>query len=278
MHILVTNDDGVHAPGLAQLAQAMRQFGTVTVLAPDHDWSGCGHVKTLTRPLRVNEVTLSDGSPALASDGAPSDCVALAMLGLIEEKIDLVVSGVNTSANLGHDVTYSGTVTAVMEGIVWGIPGVAISLDGNGQAHPLDYSTAILVAERVVRTTIENGLPQGIFLNVNVPYVSPEAFKGIQLTRQGLRVYRDRLDARMDPRGRAYYWIGGDVPTGVPEGGTDIGALANGYASVTPLQLDLTAYHALTNWGWDVPTEAGDTTLWPKPEAKLTSTVPRATT
>lgn len=277
MHILVTNDDGVHAPGLAELAQAMRPFGRVSVLAPDRDWSGCGHVKTLTRPLRVKEVALSDGSPALTSDGAPSDCVALAMLGLIEDKIDLVVSGVNTSANLGHDVTYSGTVTAVMEGIVWGVPGVAISLDG-GPQRPLDYTTAITVAKRVVHTTIENGLPPGIFLNVNVPHVAPDDLKGIQLTRQGLRVYRDRLDKRQDPRGRAYYWIGGDVPTGVPEGGTDIGALENGYASVTPLQLDLTAYHALTNWGWDVPTEAGDTTLWPKPEAKLTSTVPRATT
>jgi 5'-nucleotidase len=277
MHILVTNDDGVNAPGLAELAQAMRQFGTVTVLAPDHDWSGCGHVKTLTRPLRVSEVTLSDGTPALTSDGAPSDCVALAMLGMVGDKIDLVVSGVNTSANLGHDVTYSGTVTAVMEGIVWGVPGVAISLDGGSQPRPLNYSTAITVAQRVVQTTIENGLPQGIFLNVNVPYLPPDQLKGIQLTRQGLRVYRDRLDKRMDPRGRAYYWIGGDVPTGVPEGGTDVGALENGYASVTPLQLDLTAYHALANWGWDVPTEAGDTTLWPKPEAKLTRTVPRST-
>jgi 5'-nucleotidase len=275
MHILVTNDDGVHAPGLAALAQAMRQFGRVSVLAPDHDWSGCGHVKTLTRPLRVKETTLADGSPALTSDGAPSDCVALAMLGVIEERIDLVVSGVNTAANLGHDVTYSGTVTAVMEAIVWGVPGIAVSLDGNGPAQLLDYATAVFVAQRVVTTTLQNGLPKGIFLNVNVPYVPISDLKGIQLTRQGLRVYRDRLDKRLDPRGREYYWIGGDAPTGVPEGGTDVGALANGYASVTPLQLDLTAYHALTNWGWDVPSELGDTQLWPQPTNQLNDYTPR---
>lgn len=253
MHILVTNDDGVNAPGLAQLAQAMRQFGKVSVLAPDHDWSGCGHVKTLQRPLRVQKVPLSDGTIALACDGAPSDCVALAFMGLIEEKIDFVVSGVNTSANLGQDVTYSGTVTAVMEGIVWGTPGIAVSLDGMGQSRPLNFDTAIAVAEHMVRKTLENGgLPKGIFLNVNVPYVSQDKLKGIQLTRQGLRVYRDRLDRRQDPRGRDYYWIGGDNPSGVPEQGTDVGALAAGYASVTPLQLDLTAYQMLTNWGWDI--------------------------
>lgn len=269
MHILVTNDDGVTAPGLAQLAQAMRQFGKVSVLAPDHDWSGCGHVKTLQRPLRVKEVPLTDGTMALACDGAPSDCVALAFMGLIDEKIDFVVSGVNTSANLGQDVTYSGTVTAVMEGIVWGIPGIAVSLDGGEQPRPLNFDTAIDVAEHVMSKTLANGgLPKGIFLNVNVPYVTKDKLKGIQLTRQGLRVYRDRLDQRLDPRGRAYYWIGGDSPTGVPEGGTDVGALEAGYASVTPLQLDLTAYQVLTNWGWDIAEHSPLTESWLE-EAKL---------
>ncbi len=116
-------------PGLLALAQAMRAFGEVSVLAPDHDWSGGGHVKTLQRPLRVRRLRLADGSSALTSDGAPSDCVALAVMGLIRTKIDLIVSGVNPAPNLGHDVTYSGTVTAVMEGIIWGIPGVAVSME-----------------------------------------------------------------------------------------------------------------------------------------------------
>jgi 5'-nucleotidase len=253
MHILVTNDDGVTAPGLLALAQSMRQFGTVSVLAPDHDWSGSGHVKTLNRPLRVRRVKLMDGSSAFTSDGAPSDCVALALMGLLPEKVDLIVSGVNTAANLGHDVTYSGTVTAVMEGIIWGLPGVAVSLDGRGVGSlELDYETAVAVASRVVAKVIAEGLPEKTFLNVNVPHVPLAELKGIQLTRQGLRVYRDRLDKRQDPRGNDYYWIGGDRPTGVPKKGTDVGALAEGYASVTPLQLDLTAYHALTHLaGWD---------------------------
>ena len=254
MHILVTNDDGVTAPGLLALADAMRQFGKVSIVAPDHDWSGGGHVKTLNRPLRVRRVKLADGSEALTSDGAPSDCVALALMGLLKDKVDLVVSGVNTSANLGHDVTYSGTVTAVMEGIIWGVPGVAVSLDGRSTSSlELDYSLAVEVASAVVRTVLNNTLPKGAFLNVNVPYVAKEQFKGIRLTRQGLRVYRDRLEKRTDPRGNDYYWIGGDRPTGVPHEGTDVGALFAGYASVTPLELDLTAFHVmplLEEWLW----------------------------
>jgi 5'-nucleotidase len=254
MHILVTNDDGVTAPGLLALAQAMRAFGDVSVLAPDHDWSGGGHVKTLKRPLRVRRVRLADGASALTSDGAPSDCVALALLGLLPRPVDLIVSGVNTAANLGHDVTYSGTVTAVMEGIIWGVPGVAVSLDGGEHdSTELVYDTAVAVAAQVVSQTLAHGLPEGVFLNVNVPYLPLARLKGIRLTRQGLRVYHDRLDRRQDPRGNDYYWIGGDRPTGVPKEGTDVGALAAGYASVTPLQLDLTATGALAHlatWEW----------------------------
>ena len=128
MHILVTNDDGVYAPGLLALAQELRKIAEVSILAPDHNWSASGHVKTLNRPLRAKPVTLADGSTALASDGAPSDCVALALMGVIEKPIDMVVSGINPNANIGHDVTYSGTVTAAMEaaiGNVWGIGGIA---------------------------------------------------------------------------------------------------------------------------------------------------------
>ena len=128
-HILVTNDDGVMAPGLLALVQEMRELGNVSILAPDRNWSGGGHVKTLDRALRVKEVRLVDGTPAFASDGAPSDCVALAALGYFKEPIDLVVSGINVGANLGHDVTYSGTVTAAMEAVIAGVPGIAVSLE-----------------------------------------------------------------------------------------------------------------------------------------------------
>ncbi len=254
MHILVTNDDGITAPGLLALAQEMRSLGQVTVLAPDRNWSASGHVKTLHRPLRVKEALLADGSRALASDGAPSDCVALAVLGLLPANIDLVVSGINPNANLGHDVTYSGTVTAAMEAAIWGLPGIAISIDYEeyGQAS-LDYGPAARMAHQVVNRVIAQGLPKGILLNVNVPDLPSEDIKGVKVTRQGLRVYRDLLVRREDPRGRPYYWIGGEAPTGVPEEGTDFGALAEGYVSVTPLHLDLTAHLAmdeLSGWAW----------------------------
>ena len=247
MHILVTNDDGVQAPGLLALAQAMRQIGQVTVVAPDRNWSASGHVKTLERPIRVTETLLADGTPAYMSDGAPSDCVALPLLGYVD-KVDLVVSGVNPFSNIGHDVTYSGTVTAAMEAVIAGVPGIAFSLASQDKPAnvPTDYGPAGEIAKRVVQNVLDGGgLPEGVVLNVNIPYLIVEAMKGFAITRQGLRVYRDVLDRRVDPRGRPYYWIGGEAPTGVNEEGTDVGALAAGYVSITPLQLDLTHYKAM---------------------------------
>jgi 5'-nucleotidase len=252
--ILVTNDDGVMAPGLLALVKEMRQIGKVSILAPDRNWSGGGHVKTLDRALRVHEALLADGTPGYASDGAPSDCVALATLGYFKEKFDLVVSGINVGANLGHDVTYSGTVTAAMEAVIAGMPGIAVSLEiPDGHLGVIDYGPAARAARMVVQRVIDNGLPKEILLNVNIPFLHEDQIQGFRLTRQGLRVYHSRLDERVDPRGRSYFWIGGDAPTGVPEQGTDIGALAEGFISITPLQLDLTAYQILpdiSSWQW----------------------------
>jgi 5'-nucleotidase len=258
MHILVTNDDGVNAPGLLALARAMRALGDVTVFAPDRNWSASGHVKTLERPLRVKDAILADGTRALATDGAPSDCVALALLGLVEKPVDLVIAGINGGPNLGHDVTYSGTVTAAMEAAIFNLKAVAISLDTPKLLEgALDYGPAAEIAARVVRGLIDNPQPQkvpaGTLLNVNVPYLPLAEIKGIQVTRQGTRIYADELVRRTDPRGRPYYWIGGEAPSGVPDDGTDIGALSQGYVSVTPLQLDLTAHQLLKHmqeWTW----------------------------
>lgn len=192
MHILVTNDDGITAPGILALAQSMRKFGQVTILAPDRNWSGGRHVKTLDRPLRVKEVQLLDGTVGLANDGAPSDCVALALLGLIEQKIDLVVFGINPMPNLGHDVTYSGTVTAAMEAVIWGVPSIAFSLDSpENHLTLMDYEAATLVTEMVVSNFINHRIPKGVLLNVNIPHLSFEEIKGFRSTRQGLRVYHD---------------------------------------------------------------------------------------
>jgi 5'-nucleotidase len=255
MHILVTNDDGVLAPGLLALAQELRSLGKVTVLAPDHNWSASGHVKTLDRPLRVKEVALADGTPALTTDGAPSDCVALALLGLLPEPVDLVVSGINPYANLGHDVTYSGTVTAAMEAAIGGVRGIAISLNSaENHLGRLDYGPAARFARQIAAQVLARGLPPATILNVNVPCIPEDQIQGIAITRQGLRVYRDKLEPRNDPRGRPYYWIGGEAPTGVNEPGTDIGELARGYIAITPLQLDLTACDALEQlrtWEWE---------------------------
>lgn len=260
-HLLVTNDDGVHAPGLLALAQALRPLGRVTVVAPDRNWSASGHVKTLHKPLRSTEVRLADGTTALATSGAPSDCVALALLGLVDAPIDLVVSGINPTVNVGHDVTYSGTVTAAMEAAVTDVPGIAVSLDAPGveagsDAPPgttIDFGPAAAIAARIAERVLTHGLPPKTLLNVNVPGLPAELIAGIAITRQGLRVYRDALVTRADPRGRPYHWIGGDAPTGVPEDGTDVGALAAGWVSVTPLRLDMTAHEflgALEGWGW----------------------------
>ena len=241
MHILLTNDDGVQAPGLQALAHSFKAVGRVTILAPDRNWSASGHVKTMHRPLRVWETHLSDGTAALTSDGAPSDCVALALLGLIKEPIDLVVSGINPLANVGHDVTYSGTVTAAMEAAIAGVPGIAFSIDPpSDHDGPVVYNTAATLAAKIAEQVMAHSKGKQILLNVNIPYGERDQIQGIAITRQGLRVYHDALDERTDPRGRQYYWIGGDAPGGVVEPGTDFWALTNGYVSVTPLSLDLT--------------------------------------
>ncbi len=254
MNILVTNDDGILHPGLLALAASIKAVGEITVLAPDHNWSASGHVKTLHRPLRVRPTKMPDGTPAFMSDGAPSDCVALALLGYIDKKFDLVVSGINPYANIGDDVTYSGTVTAAMEAAIGGLPGIAVSLDSRANMEgDKDFSAAAAIAARVAQQVAKEGLPRNTLLNVNVPYLPLEQIKGIRVTRLGLRVYRDELVRRDDPQGNPYYWIGGEAPTGVPEEGTDVGALNDGFVSVTPIQLDMTAYNLMAEigeWKW----------------------------
>jgi 5'-nucleotidase len=253
-HILVTNDDGIHAPGLPVLAQALRSEGEVTVCVPEHNWSAGGHVKTLHKPLRVWESKLADDSPTLVTSGAPSDCVALAMLGLVPSAVDLVVSGINAGPNLGYDLTYSGTVTAAMEAVINGVPGIAVSLCVPESAEECSYQAAAEFTAHAVRTVLRNGLPQGILLNINIPCPSGGKARGLRITKQGLRVYRDELVTRMDPRGKPYYWIGGGPPDGVLEEESDFWAVSRGYISITPVQLDLTAYDtmkSLREWAWE---------------------------
>jgi len=254
--ILLTNDDGVQSPGLLALRQGLEGVAEVTVFAPDHNWSAAGHGKTMHKPLRVQEMELADGSQALTTNGGPGDCVALAVLGLLPRRPDLVISGINPGSNVAQDMTYSGTVAGALEAHISGIPAIAISLalrDGS----PQDFTGAARFAALLSRRILANP-SSDLLLNVNVPAVSWPQIAGVEITRLGKRIYRDVLDERQDPRGRKYYWIGGDPPTGVIEEGTDVAALAANKISVTPLQIDLTAYHMFDELrSWRLGIEAG---------------------
>lgn len=239
-HLLVTNDDGVHAAGLAALAEALGELGEVWVIAPEREQSACGHALTLHRPLRAVPL----GERRFAVNGTPSDCVNLAVLGFMPEPPALVVAGINHGSNLGDDVTYSGTVSAAMEATLLGVPAIAVSLLDGG-----DLADAAAVAKLIAMRVLVSGLPRKTLLNVNVP---PQAPRGIRLTRLGHRVYSDRIVEQSDPRGRTHYWIGGGAPTWEELDGTDVGAVHEGYVAVTPVHLDLTNHAALarlSEWG-----------------------------
>jgi 5'-nucleotidase len=246
----MTNDDGVDSEGLFALKQALSSDHEVTVIAPDRNWSTSGHNRTLDRPLRVTEVKLRDGSLAYSTDGAPSDCVALAALGFLNNKPELVISGINNGNNLGDDVTYSGTVAAAMEGVISGLPSIAVSMDHH-PTWPVDVGAAFV--KRLVEQVSERGLEKDILLNVNVPNLPHDQIKGVQVTRLGKRLYNDELIARSDPRGRTYYWIGGIPVHGDIEEGTDVAAIVEGYVSVTPIHMDLTDHKLLEKLrSWDL--------------------------
>jgi 5'-nucleotidase len=237
--LLVTNDDGVHAAGLAALAQALDDLGEVHVLAPEREQSACGHALTLHRPLSVHRW----GERRHSVNGTPSDCVNLGVLGFLPERPVLVVAGINHGSNLGDDVTYSGTVSAAMEGALLGVPSIAVSL-----VEGVEFDAAARVARQVVMRVLVDGLPPRTLLNVNVPAGAP---KGVRLTRLGHRVYSGKIVEQADPRGRAHYWIGAGPPAWEALEGTDMGAVHEGYAAVTPLHLDLTHHRALalmTDW------------------------------
>lgn len=251
--ILVTNDDGIAAPGIRALWEALREVGEVVVFAPDHNWSAAGHAKTMHKPLRVDPYPV-EGVEAFVCTGAPSDCVALALLGLVDPPPALIVSGINPTANLGQDITYSGTVAAAMEGAIWGLPSIAVSLESRSDADARDrgvdltgeYGPIAAFAARLAAHVLQTGLPPHTLLNVNAPALPQEALRGVMGTRLGTRVYRDELVRRKDPRGRPYYWIGGEMPTGdIERVGTDIWAVHHGYISVTPINLDMTAHNYL---------------------------------
>jgi 5'-nucleotidase len=257
--ILITNDDGVESRGLLALKQALETMGDVTVVAPDTNQSAVGHTKTLMRPLRVRERTLADGSLAYSVDGSPTDAVSIAFLGYFGHGFDLVASGINYGANLGDDITYSGTVSAAMEAVINSCPAFAISQEY--YEHP-DFALAGYAATIVARNILREGLSRGELINVNVPAVTIEECAGIEVTRLGRRVYSDELVERLDPRGIPYFWIGGPPPSGLAVPGTDFHAVINRRVAITPIHLDLTGRRLLRrlhSWDWALPAAVTDT-------------------
>ncbi len=246
--ILVTNDDGVYAPGLMALTEALQKVGRVVVVAPNRDNSAASHSLTMQRPLRVKEL----GVDRYSVDGTPTDCVILAVGKILAEMPDLVVSGINPGPNLCDDVSYSGTVSAATEGTMLGIPSFAVSLVCE---EPCNYNLAAQFAGRLARMILNQGLPPDTLLNVNVPPGEVADITGIKFTRQGRRKYEDAIQETNDPWGRGHYWIGGGTPVWDEGENTDAQAVKDGYISITPLHLDRTNYGALDylSKGWADP-------------------------
>lgn len=264
--ILLSNDDGVNAPGLTALRREMATLGRAIVVAPDREMSAASHSLTVHVPLRANRVA----DDVIKVEGTPTDCVLLAVQHLLTECPDLVVSGVNRGPNLGNDVTYSGTVAAAMEGTLLGIPSIAVSLDRSAEGK-YDYALAAAIAREVALLVLERGLPEGTLLNVNVPNRPRDEIKGITTARLGKQVYEESIVKKTDPRGRGYYWIGGQLSTWKVEPDTDLAMVADGWVSVTPIELDLTDYgtlEALGAWPLDRVTDA----LAPKREPESPDT------
>lgn len=240
MKILISNDDGYMAEGIKSLAEAMSDLGDVTVVAPDRNRSGASNSLTLENPLRVNQ--LDNG--VYRVEGTPTDCVHLAITGLLDEEPDMVVAGINAGANLGDDVLYSGTVAAAIEGRFLGLPAIAISLNGHTATH---YETAAWAAKKLVKQLLSSSLPADTILNVNVPDIPINEVTGFESTRLGRRHKAEPVIKELDPRGRPMYWVG---PAGEEEDaglGTDFDAIRRNAISITPLQIDLTQYDAIDN-------------------------------
>ena len=245
--ILVTNDDGIFAPGIYALWEAMREIGDVTVVAPDTEKSAVGHAITITDPIRVQQIHRRNGFEGFAVKGTPADCVKIAGRSLMESRPDIVVSGINSGANVGSNIIYSGTVSAATEGTIIGIPSIAISLNSIKGG---DMTASQNIAIKVVNKVVENGLPKGVLLNVNVPNIKKEMIKGYRITKQGNLVFKDCFEKREDPRGKFYYWMKGEIINDT-DSETDGFAIQNDFISITPIHYQLTEesfLKTLKNW------------------------------
>ena len=247
MHtILLTNDDGIHSPGLKALKESLSALGKIVIVAPDRDNSAIAHALTMHRPLRLTELD----EDVYTLDGTPTDCVSIALGKILERTPELLVSGINSGPNIGDDITYSGTVSAAIEGTMYAVPSMAVSMAGE---PPLDYGKADLLIRQLAQRVIAHGLPASTLMNVNVPATSE--LRGLKITRQGRRIWKQAVQEVADPRGRIHYWIGGGTPLLDSGKDTDVWALGEGFVTISPIHLDLTNHEGISYFRDDLQLE-----------------------
>ena len=242
LHILLTNDDGIHADGLWALYRALHPRHQVTVVAPDRERSAVGHGITLKHPLRAANVKLNGGCSGWAVSGTPADCIKLAVLELLDEQPDLVISGINPGANVGINLNYSGTVAAAKEASIYGLSAMAVSIQNGSSIH---YDDAARFVSRIAPVIYAKGLPSGTFLNINVPNLPGERIAGVRISRQGVDLYNEYFEKRRDPRNGTYYWQGSESEPSYTNKDADGAVLGDDYISITPVRCDMTDYKAL---------------------------------
>ncbi len=254
LRILVSNDDGINSSGIYKLAKALCKLGKILVVSPESERSASGHSITMHKPLRSNKVDFYDsGIEAWSINGTPSDCVKFALEVLAKGQIDLVVSGINRGPNMGTDVLYSGTVSAAIEGAIYGKPSIAFSLCCDEEC---DFELPAMLAADICKSLYEFGIDKDTVMNVNIPYIPYEDIKGIRITRLGVRKYKNSFIERIDPRGKNYYWLAGELDETETDEDTDIKAIKDNYISITPIKIDLTSESLLNKMKevtWNLP-------------------------
>lgn len=254
LKILLSNDDGINSPGIYHLANCLKEIGIVTLVAPESEKSASGLSITMHKPLRIKKVDIFDDSiDAWCINGTPSDCIKFAIDSLLDETPDIVISGINQGSNLGTDVLYSGTVSAAIEGAINKVPSIAVSLD---TVQKCNFEPYAKIAAKLCKKLYENKIEKGLVMNINMPYIPINEIKGVKVTKLGTRRYKNCFIERLDPRGKSYFWLAGELDEkDINNSNTDVGSINNNYISVTPISFDLTSYETISKmkkWKLDI--------------------------